>query len=187
MKPLLIIVSGFSCTGKTTLAQKTAQEFNLPLIGRDNIKEVLFDSLGWEDKAWSKKLGAASYRLLYYFIDTQLRVGQSLIVESNFQPKFDNKYFQEFQTKYQTYILQIYCKTDPKILFQRYQERAKSGERHPGHVDHLNYAEYQENLNHNNYDVLAVGKIFIEVDTTDFNSIDYNKISTTIKNMFNHE
>ena len=187
MKPLLIIISGFSCTGKTTLARKIAQEFNLPLVGRDNIKEVLFDSLGWEDKVWSKKLGAASYRLLYYFIEAQLSVGQSLIVESNFQPKFDNKYFQEFQTKYQANILQIYCKADPKILFQRYQERAKSGKRHPGHVDHLNYAEYQENLHKNNYDFLAVGNHLIKVNTTDFNTIDYQKISTTIKNMLNYE
>lgn len=187
MKPLLIIVSGFSCTGKTTLAQKIAQEFNLPLIGRDNIKEVLFDSLGWEDKAWSKKLGSTSYRLLYYFIDTQLSVSQSLIVESNFQPKFDNKYFQGFKTKYQAKILQIYCKTDPQILFKRYQERTDSGERHPGHVDHLNYAEYQENLNQNNYGFLAVGNHLVEVETTDFNSIDYQKIFKTIKNMFNYE
>ena len=180
MKPLLIIISGFSCTGKTTLAQKIAQEFNLPLVGRDNIKEVLFDSLGWEDKEWSKKLGAASYRLLYYFIDSQLCMGQSLIVESNFQPKFDNKFFREFQTKYQASILQIYCKAEPNILFQRYQERTNSGERHPGHLDHLNYAEYQENLNQNNYDFLAVGNNLIEVDTTDFNSINYQKISATI-------
>jgi predicted kinase len=187
MKPLLIIVSGFSCTGKTTLAQKIAQEFNLCLIGRDNLKEVLFDSLGWEDKEWSKKLGAASYRLLYYCIDVQLRVGQSLIVESNFQPKFDNKYFQEFETKYQADILQIYCKTDPSILFQRYQARANSGQRHPGHVDHLNYAEYKSNLNKNNYNFLAVGNHIIEVDTTDFNSINYQKISKTIKNMLNYE
>jgi predicted kinase len=67
MKPILILISGFSCTGKTTLAKKIAQRSSLPLIGRDDIKESLYDSLGYSDRKWSKKLGAASYDLLYLF------------------------------------------------------------------------------------------------------------------------
>ena len=34
MKSLLIVVSGFSCTGKTTLAKKIAERYSLPLISR---------------------------------------------------------------------------------------------------------------------------------------------------------
>lgn len=37
-KSLLIIISGFSCTGKTTLAKKIAKRYSLPLISRDEIK-----------------------------------------------------------------------------------------------------------------------------------------------------
>jgi adenylate kinase family enzyme len=67
MTALMILISGLPCTGKTTLARKIAQKFRLPLISRDDIKESLFDSLGWHDREWSKQLGVASYQLLYYF------------------------------------------------------------------------------------------------------------------------
>jgi predicted kinase len=69
MKTLLILISGFSCTGKTTLARKIAEKYSLPLISRDDIKESLFDSLGYSDREWSKKLGIASYDLLYFFTE----------------------------------------------------------------------------------------------------------------------
>ena len=65
IKSLLIIVSGFSCTGKTTLANKIAKRYSLPLISRDDLKESLYDSLGYSDTEWSNKLGVASYHLLY--------------------------------------------------------------------------------------------------------------------------
>ena len=61
MKQTLIIVSGFSCSGKTTLASKIGNHFALPVLDRDDFKESLFDSLGYSDRQWSKKLGYASY------------------------------------------------------------------------------------------------------------------------------
>jgi uridine kinase len=87
MKPILILISGFSCTGKTTLAKKIANRYSLPIIGRDEIKESLYDSLGYSDRDWSKKLGIASYDLLYLFINKLLENKQSLITESNFKRK----------------------------------------------------------------------------------------------------
>lgn len=65
MSSILILISGFSCTGKTTLAKLIAKRYSLPLIGRDDIKESLYNSLGYKDREWSKKLGIASYDLLY--------------------------------------------------------------------------------------------------------------------------
>jgi hypothetical protein len=35
------------------------------LIGKDLIKEALFDALGTGDRAWSRRLGVASYEVLY--------------------------------------------------------------------------------------------------------------------------
>ena len=42
MQSLLILIYGFSCTGKTTLAKKIAKRYSLPLISRDDIKESLY-------------------------------------------------------------------------------------------------------------------------------------------------
>ena len=48
-KSLLIIINGAPCTGKTTLGRKLAKQLRLPFLSKDGIKEVLFDTLGWED------------------------------------------------------------------------------------------------------------------------------------------
>lgn len=69
----LIIISGMPGSGKTTLAKSISAELSLPLIEKDSIKELLFDSLGWNDREWSKKLGKVSYELMDYFIEQQLR------------------------------------------------------------------------------------------------------------------
>ena len=53
----LVVVAGPPGTGKTTLAAKIAEDFRLPLITKDGIKESLFDSLGTGDREWSRKLG----------------------------------------------------------------------------------------------------------------------------------
>jgi Transposase, Mutator family len=47
-----------------TLAKPLARQLGLPLLGKDTIKEALFDTLGTGDRAWSRRLGAASYTVL---------------------------------------------------------------------------------------------------------------------------
>ncbi len=185
-KTLLIIISGPPCTGKTTLGKKIAREFRLPLISRDDIKESLFDSLGIKDREWSKKLGLASYKVLYQLVDSLLRAGQSLILESNFKPEFDNEIFLNFQKKYDLEILQIMCKTEGEILFERFKQRSESGERHPGHVDNQNYEEFKELLQKGKHRPLKIRGNVFDIDTTDFESTDYNSIFTAIKSVTNN-
>ncbi len=181
MKSLLIVISGFSCTGKTTLGRQLSQELSLPFISRDDLKESLFDSLGWKDREWSKRLGIASYKLLYYFIESQLSVGRSLAVESNFKPEFDTDKFLQLKNQYKFEPIQIYCKTEPTILFQRFKSRFESGQRHPGHIDNLNYEEFQTDLIKGGSYILDIGGKVFEIDTTDFEKIDYKILFEEIK------
>ncbi|MCD4704502.1 ATP-binding protein [bacterium] len=180
-KNLLIIISGLPCTGKTTLSKKIADKFKLPLINKDSIKESLFDSLGFKDREWSKKIGIASYKTLYQIIELLLQTKQSFIVESNFKPEFDNQKFQNLQNKYKFETLQIICETKGKILLERFQKRSESGERHPGHVDHLNYDEFKKILLSEEYEALDIDSKILNINTTDFNKIDYDSIFKIIK------
>ncbi len=176
MKPILILISGFSCTGKTTLANRIAKRYSLPLITRDEIKESLYDSLGYSDREWSKKLGIASYDLLYLLMDKLLANNQSLITESNFKLTTDTAKLLNFQSKYKFYLLQIHCYTSVEIALQRFKSRATSGKRHPGHVDHLIYQEMEENWQRGGYEILDICDRTLKIDTTNFNSINYDKI-----------
>ena len=180
MKPILILISGFSCTGKTTLAKKISERYPLPLIGRDNIQESLYNSLGYSDRQWSKKLGIASYDLLYLFTEQLLANNKSLVIESNFKSEVDTAKLLNLKNKYQFNLLQIYCYTEITIALQRFKNRAISGTRHPGHVDHLIHEEMELNWKQGGYELLNVCDRTLKIDTTDFNLIDYEKIYTII-------
>jgi predicted kinase len=175
-KMLLIIITGAPGTGKTSLGRHLAAALGMPFIHKDGIKETLFDSLGWKDRAWSKKLGAAAMDLLFYFVEVQLGASRSFIVESNFYPEFDTPRFAALQKRYSFAPFQILCKTDPRVLAQRYQRRTTSGERHPGHVDHVLCEEFDPVVIQRRHGALGIGGRVLAVDTTDFKVIDYDSL-----------
>lgn len=181
MKPILIIISGFSGTGKTTLARKIGREFSLPVIGRDDFKESLYDSLGYSDRDWSKKLGFASYKLLYLATEKLLDAGNSVIIESNFKVKTDTDKLQKTKDKHQCFLFQIHCHTDISLALERFKKRAESGTRHPGHADASIYDEMERNLNKGGYEILNVCDRTLKIDTTNFEKIDYGSIFSVIR------
>jgi predicted kinase len=175
-RPVVVVVSGPPCAGKTTIAKRIADRFSLPLMGKDSFKEALFDALGWKDRAWSKRLSRASLAMLFQFMEAQLAARCSCVVESNFRTEFDSARFVDLRERYAFEPVQIQCITDGGVLVARFKRRAESGERHPGHCDHLNYEEFEKTLLGGRLEPLAIGGRIIEVDTTDFNAINYTGV-----------
>jgi adenylate kinase family enzyme len=172
-KSFIVIVTGPPGAGKSTLAEYLAQELCLPLISKDPIKETLFDTLGWHDREWSKKLGHASFELMFHLLESHLEAQSSLILETGFIPEFHTARFLELKERYGFEPVQVYCTADDAILFDRFQARVTSGERHPGHVDHLATEErFVETLRAGKWGILEIGSPLLQVDTTDWTKVD---------------
>ena len=129
--PLLVVVTGEAATGKTTLARALAAELGLPLLAKDDLKERLFDTLGTGDREWSRRLGVATFELLFGVADGLLGAGTSCVVEAN----FDAQAVPRLRALSGHRTFQIVCTAPEEVARERFAARAASGERHPGHLD----------------------------------------------------
>jgi predicted kinase len=127
---LVVVVTGPPAGGKTTIAERLADEFSLPLIAKDGIKETLFDTLGSGDIEWSKRLGVASFALIWHALEREARAGRSVIVEGNFPRRHAGRVL-SLHERYRFDVVQLVCHAPEGELRRRYLSR----NRHPGHHD----------------------------------------------------
>jgi len=180
-QPLVVILTGPPCTGKTTLGRRLAADLRLPFLSKDTIKEVLFDTLGWRDREWSQKLGRASMEMLFTWAEVELAAGRSFIIEANFHTGLATPRFLELKEKYGFTPFQIGCRAAGQVLTERFLQRAGTMERHPGHVDDLAYEELAPSLLDGRYEPVAIGGSVLQVDTTDFSQVDYSYILAALQ------
>lgn len=123
----------------------------------------------------------ASYGLLYYITEANLKAGKSIIVETNFHPILSTEKFLDMKKKYDFEPFQVRCITDGEILLDRFEKRANSDERHPGHVDSISSDEWRPMLLQGKIEALDIGGKIFDIDTSDFDKVDYAKLISDIK------
>lgn len=174
-RPRLLIVNGLPAAGKTTLAHGVVPRLGLPLYSKDAIKESLFDTLGWSDRSWSRRLGGAAWELLWLIAETSLRAGQSLAIESNFTKPVAEERLAAWRGEFDFRAIELRCVADREVLIARFMTRAESDERHPGHVERdagLLRDDFIPTLRAADDSPLALTDGTLTIDTTDFGSID---------------
>lgn len=186
-RALLVLVTGAPCTGKTSLARRIAAELRLPFISKDGIKVSLFESLGWKDREWSRRLDTATYEILFYAVEAQLLAGRSLVVESNLKPALHTARFKSLQDAYGCAALQILCETEGDTLIARFDARAASGKRHPGHCDDVLRRELREMLEDGRYGLLGIDGESAIIDTTDFGAVDLSEVIEEARRLASQE
>jgi predicted kinase len=123
-KPPLVIVTGPPASGKTTLGRTLAMRLRMPFLYKDGIKETLFDTLGWNDREWSRTLGVTTYALLFHLLEMELAAGRSLVVESNFDAERAGPSFLALRERYGFRQVQVCCVADGAVLLKRFRLRA---------------------------------------------------------------
>lgn len=150
-------------------------------MSRDEIKEIIFDNVGWEDREWSHKVGLAGYAILYKIMNMFLSVGQSIILESTFKPVDQRtEEIKKYQKTLDFIPIQIFCYAKEEVLAKRFKERSHSNSRHPGHVDNTNVEDFIDTIKKIKHLKMDLDGEYIEVDTSDFGNIDYSSIDKLI-------
>lgn len=54
-------------------------------MNKDGLKEILFDTLEWRDREWSRRLGAASM-LLFYCVERQFEEMRAKLLNRGYRP-----------------------------------------------------------------------------------------------------
>jgi cytidylate kinase len=130
---MLILLTGLPGSGKTTLAGKLASGLNLPLIAKDHFKEILFDTMGIGDRAWSRKIGQAAIALQYDAMATM----KNAVVDSALWTGISEPELVSLGLP----LVQVFCKCPFETASDRYFART----RHEGFVaENMTVADYEQ-------------------------------------------
>lgn len=191
-----ILVAGMPAAGKSVMAKTLSEVLTLPVISKDSIKELLFDSVGFQSRAEKTNLGIASMKIMYYVAEQLMKAGQPFILENNFESSEDG--IKILIEKYQYSVLTITLTGDYQVIYRRFLERDSSPDRHRGHVVNDCYPEKKENtpktlkaktksyddfvrgIEQRGFDAFCVDGRRIIVDTTDFSKIDMEELFSQI-------
>ena len=142
--PVLVLVNGPPCAGKSHLTEVLAASTSLPIMTKDMIKETVYDSAGWADRDWSRRLGAAATVLLWVFARSLLSQGQDCLIEANFRASLAANELARLASDLDFTSAQLFVTAVPAVLTERFRTRARLRTRHPGHLDAELQHEYSE-------------------------------------------
>ena len=132
-KQYLVIIAGMPATGKSTITKKIAGKLGLPILEKDDLKEELFDTVGYKDLAEKRMLDRAATAVLLRATKSVLRSGQSLIIVNNFESNMRDT-VQKLIDSSGCASVMVFLDGDPEVLYARYVERDKKHSRHQGHT-----------------------------------------------------
>ena len=141
---MLVLVNGPPCAGKSHLTDVLAEATSLPILTKDMIKETVYDTAGWADRDWSRRLGTAASALLWMFARSLLSQGQDCLIEANFRANLAANELARLTSDLKFTSAQIFVTATPAVLAERFRTRARLQTRHPGHLDAELQHEYSE-------------------------------------------
>ena len=192
---VLILVSGVPASGKSTMAAYLSNVLSMPMVSKDGVKELLYDTIGFESREQKVKLGDAAMAVMYDMARACLNCGQSVILENNFE-HVSRKGLERLTAAYGCPVLTVQMTGDLHALYDRFVQRNQSAERHLGHVvndrypplsgsrtrvEPPAYEAFAESMKKRGMDVPPMQGDCLAVDTTDLTRVDMAAVAGEVK------
>lgn len=173
----LILMGGDLASGKSTYSNIVGDKFNVLVINKDNLKEILGDTIIVNNREENKKLSVISFDLICYLIKKNK---DTIVIESNFKP-YEMDVLDKLTKELNYDVLSLVFKGDNEVLHKRFLNRLNEN-RHYVHKsqDFTNIEDFiktLEELRSVNYigDVINIDSTTFEYqkDEEIFNKIDF--------------
>ena len=190
----IILLSGMPASGKSTIAAHLSREFSLPVLEKDAMKEVLFDTLGFSCYAEKRQLDHAANALLLHQTEVFIKADRSVILDNNFDSIAAEK-FNALVAKYGCPCVTVFLDGETEAFYQRYVARDNAHARHLGHIlqehypplpgdslDHtMTREEFDEKFVKRGMREVKLAGHRIDLDATDPASIDLEALIARIR------
>jgi predicted kinase len=173
-----VLVSGPPASGKTFLCDAIMARVAIPVVSKDAIKEALYDHVGTGDVAWSRRLGVATFAVMYRVLEAQLRARAPVLLEGNFPPDETRAELGRLRALYAFSLLELHCTAPKETLAARYVGRA--GSRHPGHLDGVRAADIDAVVDARRNGPVALAEVVV-VDTARFDAVDVEGLAALVR------
>ncbi len=138
----VILIMGHLASGKSSIAKRLLEDLNISTISKDDVKEILSDHIGYNNREENLKLSKATFHLLAHSISC-LKDEDAIILESNFK----NDELKMLKENYKNIqFLSLFLSGNPVVLYDRYFKRQPS--RHIAHksTKNMNFDDFIDSM-----------------------------------------
>lgn len=179
MNKKIVIIEGYLASGKSTFALQLSKLINVPYLVKDTFKIALCKNVSVTDRNERSLFSTVTFDAMMYVTERMFETGSPIIIEGNFVPagikKVDEaEVIKQLIDKYGYTSLTFKFVGDTQVLYKRFIERENTIER--GQVNKIGFDVPYDTFDNwcHNLDNFDIGGEIVKVDTTDFNTVDFN-------------
>lgn len=190
-----ILISGIPASGKSYFSEYLSCYLDVPSISKDNIKEILFDTIGFSSREEKIHLDDAATLSMLYCAECFMKHNKVFIMESNFDKK-SKPQLVELINQYNYKSITVSLTGEYTTIYKRLILRNKSSERHPGHIvndyyprevvekdyDAISFENFVDEIEKREMDAFCVGDICLRIDTTRIKEVNWESVANVVKN-----
>jgi predicted kinase len=176
----VLLVSGHLAALKSTLSKKLSIDLNAICLNKDDMKEVLGDTIGFTNREENLKLSKATFQMMLKMMHDILKIDDLVILESNFKVSEMNQ-LNALIEEQKIHSSTVFLIGDAEVLYERYVKRQP--ERHPVHTSTglISFDNFKASME--SFDPSVYGGSYILFDTTVMNEELYQVMLQQVKNL----